>query len=180
MLASLPIMTCALCAVASTIGAAFVFPGVGDIDGGTSLSAPPFLSGLGPVFLIWLVAPTLTLTLVILLFLMMRTYVMRGEDPFHKVLWVRLPMLPTACHGPHMPCRHAHQQAIAAHCACHLANPTGLLHDERCSVADPSHRSQYACYCLLFKAAIAGDCKSQMSGTVIYRSSQHHRALQPL
>ncbi|DBB04957.1 TPA: Na+/Pi symporter [Trebouxia sp. C0006] len=75
-------------AVASTIGAAFVFPGVGDIDGGTSLSAPPFLSGLGPVFLIWLVAPTLTLTLVILLFLMMRTYVMRGEDPFHKVLWV--------------------------------------------------------------------------------------------
>ncbi|DBA79742.1 hypothetical protein WJX77_004526 [Trebouxia sp. C0004] len=75
-------------AVASNIGAAFVFPGVGDIDGGTSLSAPPFLSGLGPVFLIWLVAPTLTLTLVILMFLMMRTYVMRGEDPFHKVLWV--------------------------------------------------------------------------------------------
>ena len=148
--ASLLILTYALCAVASTIGAAFVFPGVGDIDGGTSLSAPPFLSGLGPVFLIWLVAPTLTLTLVILLFLMMRTYVMRGEDPFHKVLWVRLPLLPMACHGPQMPCRQAHQQPIAAHCACHLANLTGLLHDERCSVADPSRRSAWsACLSLI-------------------------------
>ncbi len=145
-------MTYALCAVASTIGAAFVFPGVGHIDGGTSLSAPPFLSGLGPVFLIWLVAPTLTLTLVILLFLMMRTYVMRGEDPFHKVLWVRLPMLPISCHGPLTPCRHAHQQPIAAHCACLVANPTGLLHDVKCSVADPTRQSKHACHCLLFNA----------------------------
>jgi len=146
--ASLPIMTCALCAVASTIGAAFVFPGVGDIDGGTSLSAPPFLSGLGPVFLIWLVAPTLTLTLVILLFLIMRTYVMRGEDPFHKVLWVRLPMLPIACHGPKCHAGMHTSSPLLHHCACHLCNPTGLLHDDRCSVADPSRWSQHACYCL--------------------------------
>ena len=82
--------TGALYAVASTIGAAFIFPGVSNIDGGTSLSAPPFLSGLGPIFLIWLVAPTLTLMLVILLFLLIRTCLMRGEDPFHKVLWVSL------------------------------------------------------------------------------------------
>lgn len=75
--------------MASLIGAAFVFPGVGTIDAGTTLSKPPFLSGLGPVFLVWLVAPFMALTLVTFVFLVLRTSLLRGEDPFHKVLWVR-------------------------------------------------------------------------------------------
>ena len=80
--------------VASLIGASFVFPGVHTIDGGTSLSTPPFLSGLGPVFLVWLTAPAMALTLVPLVFLLLRTCLLRGEDPFHKVLWVRVVPLP--------------------------------------------------------------------------------------
>lgn len=80
-------------AVASLIGASFVFPGVHTIDGGTSLSTPPFLSGLGPVFLVWLIAPAMALTLVPLVFLLLRTCLLRGEDPFHKVLWVRVAQL---------------------------------------------------------------------------------------
>ena len=84
-----------LYAVASTIGAAFVFPGVATIDGGAGLSQPPFLSGLGPVFLTWLVGPMLSLTSVTLLFLLMRTCLLRGEDPFHKVLWVSIALCST-------------------------------------------------------------------------------------
>ena len=76
-------------AVASLIGATFVFPGVSMLDGGTTLSKPPFLSGLGPVFLVWLTGPLMTLTLATTLFLILRTFLLRGEDPFHKVLWVR-------------------------------------------------------------------------------------------
>lgn len=75
--------------MASLIGATFVFPGVSTIDAGTTLSKPPFLSGLGPVFLVWLTAPLMALTLVAFAFLVLRTSLLRGEDPFHKVLWVR-------------------------------------------------------------------------------------------
>lgn len=75
--------------MASLIGATFVFPGVSTLDAGTSLNKPPFLSGLGPVFLVWLTGPLMTLTLVTTTFLILRTLLLRGEDPFHKVLWVR-------------------------------------------------------------------------------------------
>ena len=74
--------------MASLIGATFVFPGVHLLDAGTTLSKPPFLSGLGPVFLVWLTAPLMALTLVTTVFLILRTFLLRGEDPFHKVLWV--------------------------------------------------------------------------------------------
>lgn len=90
-------LTPAVCAVASTIGAAFVFPGKECINGGTSLAVPPFLSGLGPVFITWLVGPTLALTLVILLFLILRALLMRGEDPFHKSVWVSLRKCTAPC-----------------------------------------------------------------------------------
>lgn len=67
-----------------------VYPGLKSINfgGGDALSSPPFLTGLGPVFLTWIVAPLLTLTLVTGVFLIMRTWLLRGEDPFHKVIWV--------------------------------------------------------------------------------------------
>ncbi|KAL3161411.1 hypothetical protein ABBQ32_010301 [Trebouxia sp. C0010 RCD-2024] len=73
--------------VASLTGATFVFPGMRFLDGGKWLSEPPFLTGLGPAFLVWLIAPLMTLTLVTLAFLLLRTCLLRGEDPFHKVLW---------------------------------------------------------------------------------------------
>lgn len=85
--------------MASLAGATFVFPGVRCLDGGKWLSAPPFLSGLGPAFLVWLIAPLMTLTLVTLAFLILRTCLLRGEDPFHKVLWVRALMAHAARHG---------------------------------------------------------------------------------
>ena len=79
------------CAAASTVGVALIYPGFKSINFGskTALSSPPFLSGLGPVYLTWGIAPLLSLTCVTALFLILRTWLLRGEDPFHKVIWVR-------------------------------------------------------------------------------------------
>lgn len=83
---------CVSCApaVASTIGAALVIPGASLIDLGQSQKAPPFLSGVGPVVLSWFWAPLLSAVLVTSSFLFIRSLVFRGEDAFHKALWVRV------------------------------------------------------------------------------------------
>ena len=77
-------------AAAATVGVSLVYPGFNSINfgGKNTLSTPPFLSGLGPVFLTWGIAPLLSLTCVTALFLIMRAWLLRGEDPFHKVIWV--------------------------------------------------------------------------------------------
>lgn len=70
--------------VASTIGAALVFPGSSSLEFGTLLDAPPFLTGLGPIFLTWMTAPLLSITFVSLASIGMRNILFRGEDPFTK------------------------------------------------------------------------------------------------
>lgn len=77
-------------AVASTLGAALVFPGASLIFFGQSEKAPPFWSGVGPVLLSWFGAPLLSAVLVTSSFLFIRSLVFRGEDAFHKALWVRV------------------------------------------------------------------------------------------
>ncbi|KAL0050078.1 hypothetical protein WJX82_004015 [Trebouxia sp. C0006] len=74
--------------VASIVGAVLVFPGASSLEFGQMLSSPPFLTGLGPIFLTWLCAPWITIILILLSFLGMRSLIMRGEDTFHRVLWI--------------------------------------------------------------------------------------------
>lgn len=76
-------------AVASTQGAALVFPGASSINFGHSQKTPPWLSGVGAILMSWLWCPLLSALLVTSSFLLIRTLVFRGEDAFHKALWVR-------------------------------------------------------------------------------------------
>ena len=92
-------------AVASTLGVALLYPGSAYVDFGHYSNHPPFLSGLGPIFLTWLIAPILSITLVTAAFIFTRNSVLRGEDPFHKTLWVRLPHQESISH--HNMCWHA-------------------------------------------------------------------------
>ena len=77
-----------VCSVASIVGASLVFPGASSLEFGQLLSSPPFLTGLGPIFLTWLCAPWVTIILILSAFLGMRSVLFRDEDPFHRVLWV--------------------------------------------------------------------------------------------
>lgn len=77
-------------AAASIIGTATIFPGWGHIEWGRASKTPPFLAGLGPVYLSWLTVPLLALLMVMCIFLPMRAKLLRAEDPFYSVLWVRL------------------------------------------------------------------------------------------
>ena len=90
-----PTFTHVFRAVASTLGAALVFPGASSIKFGEPLKTPPFLTGVGPVLLAWLWSPVLSALLVTSSFLLIRSLVFRGEDAFHKALWVR----PSAFHA---------------------------------------------------------------------------------
>lgn len=76
-------------AVASTLGAALVYPGPSLIEFGQSLRTPPFVSGVGPVLLAWLWSPLISMVLASSSYLLTRTQIFRKEDSFHKALWVR-------------------------------------------------------------------------------------------
>ena len=76
------------CAAAAIAGAATIYPGWDYIDWGTCSHVQPYLSGLGPVYLSWLVVPLLALVFVASIFLPMRSRLFRAEDPFYTVLWV--------------------------------------------------------------------------------------------
>ncbi|KAL3134291.1 Na+/Pi symporter [Trebouxia sp. C0009 RCD-2024] len=70
---------------ASIIGAAFIYPGLKVISSeGVTQPSTSFLIG---VLLTWCIAPMLSLTLGAAVFLVVRTWIIRGEDPFHKVIW---------------------------------------------------------------------------------------------
>ena len=80
-------MPCLVCSL--QLGTALVYPGPGSIDWGSHLlHTPPFLSGLGPVYVGWIIMPMVALVCVALLLLVFRTP-MRQEDSFYQILWVR-------------------------------------------------------------------------------------------
>ena len=48
------------------------------------------VSGMGAVYIPWATVPVMTVVIVTFMFQVMRTFLMRGDDPFHVVLWVRM------------------------------------------------------------------------------------------
>ena len=78
-----------LLAAMSLAGAVLVFPGKDTIDWGSPfLTKPPFVSGLGPVYIAWVVMPLVSFVCAALLMLSVRS-IFRKEDPFHQLVWVR-------------------------------------------------------------------------------------------
>ena len=75
-------------AVASTVGASFIFPGAHHLEIGSTSEHPPFLTGLGPVFFVWALAPAVTIINTAVFYLGCRNYVFRGDDVLHRALWV--------------------------------------------------------------------------------------------
>lgn len=75
-------------AAASVMGAIFVFPGVRQLKVGGTNSEPPYLTGIGAVFIGLMLAPILTICGAVLTYLGTRKTILRSEDPFHKALWV--------------------------------------------------------------------------------------------
>ena len=75
-------------AVASTVGASFVFPGAQLLGFGGTSPHPPFLTGLGSVFFVWAFAPAVTMINTAVFYLGFRNYVFRGDDVLHRALWV--------------------------------------------------------------------------------------------
>lgn len=107
-----------LYAVASTMGAALVFPGAGALDFGTTSLSPPFVTGLSAVFIVCVCAPIIAVSITGIAFLNARNMFARGDDPLHKTLWVRSAMLQLLHALVHQLCKHllacnlrAHQQA---------------------------------------------------------------------
>ena len=75
-------------AACSLAGSALVFPGPSSIDWGSHLlDKAPFISGLGPVYIAWIIMPTVSLVCVTFLMLGLR-HQMRKEDSFYQILWV--------------------------------------------------------------------------------------------
>ena len=78
-----------LTAAAALVGTGLVYPGWNHLYWGLHLTEHPrTYSGMGDVYTPWAVVPVLTTVIVVVMFLTMRTYLMRGEDPFHHTLWV--------------------------------------------------------------------------------------------
>lgn len=72
-------------------GTALIYPGWKEVNWGVHITQNPIVvSGMGAVYVPWVAVPWLTIVIVIFIFLVMRTYLMRGEDPFHQTLWVRV------------------------------------------------------------------------------------------
>ena len=87
-----------LCDAASAmVGIALVYPGWKYINWGvhprTSASDWSLVPGLGAAYVPWGTVPVLTVVVATFFFLILRTFMMRGEDPFHKVLWVSATMM---------------------------------------------------------------------------------------
>ena len=84
-----------LLAVFSLLGTALLYPGWEQVAfAAPLLDRPPFLSGLGPIYTSWAFVPALALVCVALLFLLLRNCILRGDDPFYRVLWVGCYTLP--------------------------------------------------------------------------------------
>lgn len=70
-------------------GTALIFPGPGSIDRGSQTNGkPPFLSGLGPLYIGWIVITLICVVCGGILMLSFR-HVLRKEDPFSQIVWVR-------------------------------------------------------------------------------------------
>lgn len=77
-------------------GTAMVYPGWKYINWGVHIQSQPLIvTGVGAVYVPWCTVPLLTVVVVTFLFLILRTCLMRGEDPFHNVLWVSAPRCPS-------------------------------------------------------------------------------------
>ena len=76
--------------MASTVGAILVFPGGAALEVANTSISPPYVTGLGSVFLICGCASMFTVYLTGTFFLQVRNLVFRSDDPLHRVLWVRL------------------------------------------------------------------------------------------
>ncbi|KAL0025852.1 hypothetical protein WJX79_006740 [Trebouxia sp. C0005] len=69
-------------------GTALVYPGWTYMNWGVHITANPMVvSGMGAVYIPWATVPVMTVVIVTFIFLVMRTFLMRGDDPFHVVLW---------------------------------------------------------------------------------------------
>ena len=77
-------------AAASLAGVATIYPGWNHINWGATTSMLPFISGYGTVYLPILLVPLLTVIIVIIFFLPIRSLLFRAEDPFYRVMWVSL------------------------------------------------------------------------------------------
>ncbi|KAA6420536.1 MAG: hypothetical protein FRX49_09697 [Trebouxia sp. A1-2] len=77
------------CLLASAMaGTALVYPGWTYMNWGVHITANPMVvSGMGAVYIPWATVPVMTVVIVTFIFLVMRTFLMRGDDPFHVVLW---------------------------------------------------------------------------------------------
>ncbi len=72
-------------------GTALVYPGWRYINWGIHITENPMVvSGMAAVYVPWATVPVMTVVIVTFIFLVMRTFLMRGDDPFHVVLWVRM------------------------------------------------------------------------------------------
>ena len=73
----------------SLAGTALIYPGKGSINWTSELvNTAPFVSGLGYLYIAWCVLPVVALLCAAVLMLSLRT-VLRKEDPFHQIIWVR-------------------------------------------------------------------------------------------
>ena len=74
--------------VTSLAGSALISPGGDSIDWGTHTQRlPPFVSGLGPVWVSWAAMPLVSCACVTFLMLCFRG-IMHTDDSFHEVVWV--------------------------------------------------------------------------------------------
>ena len=83
------LFACACVAAMGLAGTALVYPGAATIDWGRDLlKKPPFVSGLGPMYIAWIIMPLISCVIGAMCMLSLRN-VLRKEDPFHQVVWVR-------------------------------------------------------------------------------------------
>lgn len=75
-------------AVTSLAGSALISPGGDSIDWGAhTQKTPPFVSGLGPVWVSWAAMPLVSCACVTFLMLCFRR-IMHTDDSFHEIVWV--------------------------------------------------------------------------------------------
>lgn len=111
------------CAASAMAGTALIYPGWRYVNWGVHITDHPMVvSGMGAVYIPWATVPVMTIVIVTFIFLVMRTFLMRGDDPFHVVLWVR--MLRSLCCALHFAlCAH-HVDCFVPHLPCIQASST--------------------------------------------------------
>lgn len=108
-------------AVFGLLGTLLLYPGLHAVDFGRVLRDPPFISGLGPIYASWATVPVLAFVCVAFLFLFLRNRLLRGDDPFHKVLWVGALDTPDYLSTSSVVCMQYQDASAAGICshACH-------------------------------------------------------------